>query len=239
MVVKLEDEGDMEQGLSALKKEHIVGMTRAWCKQRDVSLEVEFEEAGFFAVIPCTYAAGVASKFRINLWTHTAHSGYQGERPEVRGDAKCVIRELGTNDLGYDSESPLSEDECEADEESVVCALLHDIGDLHAPDNHAAFAATILAPYVSERSEWIVRHHGIFQGYYYAHHWGRDRHARERFRAHRWFADCARFCERWDQVSFDPDYDTLELETFVPMVERIFARPSFENHGRREGSARL
>jgi len=127
----------------------------------------------------------------------------------------------------------------EADEESVVCALLHDIGDLHAPDNHAAFAATILAPYVSERSEWIVRHHGIFQGYYYAHHWGRDRHARERFRAHRWFADCARFCERWDQVSFDPDYDTLELETFVPMVERIFARPSFENHGRREGSARL
>ena len=122
VVVKLEDEGDMEQGLSALKKEHIVGMTRAWCKQRDVSLEVGIGEAGCFAVIPCTYAAGVASKFRINLWTHTAHSGYEGERPEVRGDAKCVIRELGTTDLGYDSESPLSEDECEADEESVAAA---------------------------------------------------------------------------------------------------------------------
>jgi len=125
----------------------------------------------------------------------------------------------------------------EADEESVVCALLHDIGDLHAPDNHAAFAATILAPYVSERNEWIVRHHGIFQGYYYAHHWGGDRHARERFRAHPWFDDCARFCERWDQVSFDPDYDTLELETFAPMVERIFARRPCEDSGHRGDAA--
>lgn len=108
-----------------------------------------------------------------------------------------------------------------ADEQLVVCALLHDVGDLHAPDNHGAFAAAILEPYVSERIAWIVRHHGIFQGYHYFHHQGRDRNERERYRGHPWFDDCAAFCERWDQVSFDPAYDTLPLGTFAPMVRRV------------------
>ena len=86
-----------------------------------------------------------------------------------------------------------------------MCALLHDVGDLVAPDNHGAFAATILEPYVSERSAWIVRYHGVFQGYYYFHHQGGDRNAREEHRDHPWFDACADFCARWDQVSFDPD----------------------------------
>ena len=112
----------------------------------------------------------------------------------------------------------------EADSELVVCALLHDIGDLHAPDNHAAFAASILEPYVSERSAWIVRHHGVFQGYYYAHHWGGDRHARDRHRDHEHYDACAEFCERWDQVSFDPAYDSLPLRAFEPLVREVFRR---------------
>jgi predicted HD phosphohydrolase len=111
-----------------------------------------------------------------------------------------------------------------ADEELVVCALLHDVGDLLAPDNHGALAASILEPYVSEKNAWIVRHHGLFQGYYYFHHWGRDRDARERFRDHPWFGDCEAFCERWDQVSFDPGYDTETIETFEPLVRRVFMR---------------
>lgn len=111
-----------------------------------------------------------------------------------------------------------------ADDELVVCALLHDVGDLLAPDNHGAFAAAILEPYVSARNAWIVRHHGIFQGHYYYHHWGRDRDARERFRGHRWFGDCESFCERWDQVSFDPNYATETIETFVPLVRTVFMR---------------
>ncbi len=112
----------------------------------------------------------------------------------------------------------------EADEETVVCALLHDMGDTLAPDNHSEFAAAILRPYVSEANHWIVKHHGVFQGYYVWHHVGRDRDARERYRGHPQFEACADFCARWDQTSFDPDYDTLPLEHFEPMVRRLFAR---------------
>jgi len=111
-----------------------------------------------------------------------------------------------------------------ADEETVVCALLHDIGDVLAPDHHDRYAAAVLAPYVSERNRWIVAHHGLFQGYYYFHHIGKDRHARERFRDHPYYRDCVAFCERWDQASFDPRYDTLPLQFFEPMVRRLFAR---------------
>jgi predicted HD phosphohydrolase len=116
-----------------------------------------------------------------------------------------------------------------ADEETVVCALLHDVGDLLAPDNHGELAAALLAPYVSERNAWVVRHHGLFQGYYYFHHWGRDRNERERYRDHPHFEACREFCERWDQVSFDPDYDTLPLEAFEPMVRRVFFREPYSD----------
>ena len=115
-----------------------------------------------------------------------------------------------------------------AEEEMIVAALLHDIGDVMAPDNHSALAAAVLKPYVSEATHWIVLHHGIFQGYYFFHHIGQDRDARERYRGHPHFQACADFCERWDQTAFDPAYDTAPLETFEPMVRRLFARePSF------------
>lgn len=111
-----------------------------------------------------------------------------------------------------------------ADEETVVVALLHDIGDILAPHNHSQLAASVLRPYVSEENHWLVLHHGIFQGYYFFHHLGQDRDARDRFRGHPCFEMTADFCERWDQVSFDPDYDSEPLETFEPMVRRLFAR---------------
>jgi len=111
-----------------------------------------------------------------------------------------------------------------ADEETVVCALLHDIGDLLAPDNHSQVAAALLRPYVSEENHWVVLHHGLFQGYYYFHHVGLERNARDRHRDHPHYEACARFCARWDQPSFDPDYDTLPVAHFEPMVRRLFAR---------------
>jgi predicted HD phosphohydrolase len=111
------------------------------------------------------------------------------------------------------------------DEEYVVCALLHDIGDTLASANHAQLAATMLAPFVSERNRWIVEQHGIFQGYYFFHHLGLDRDMRERFRGHPWFGDCAEFCEKYDQNSFDPEYDTLPLEAFEPALRKVFAAP--------------
>ena len=115
----------------------------------------------------------------------------------------------------------------DADEEMVVAALLHDIGDLLSPHNHSELAAAVLRPYVSERTYWIVREHGLFQSYYYAHHFGGDRNARDRFIDHPWYQDTVDFCERWDQSSFDPEYESLPLEFFEPMVRRIFAREPF------------
>ena len=115
----------------------------------------------------------------------------------------------------------------DADEEMVVAALLHDIGDLLSPHNHSELAAAVLRPYVSERTYWIVREHGLFQSYYYAHHFGGDRNARDRFIDHPWYQDTVDFCERWDQSSFDPQYESLPLEFFEPMVRRIFAREPF------------
>ena len=110
-----------------------------------------------------------------------------------------------------------------ADEETVVAALLHDIGDLMAPHNHSQVAAAILKPYVSERNYWVIKHHGIFQSYYYAHHLGEDRNAREKYQGHPHYEAAIAFCHSWDQPSFDPDYDTLGLEIFAPMVRRIFS----------------
>ena len=116
-----------------------------------------------------------------------------------------------------------------ADEEMVVAALLHDIGDLLSPHNHSELAAAVLRPYVSERTYWVVRQHGLFQSYYYAHHLGGDRHARDRYRDHPWYQAAVDFCHRWDQPSFDPEYPSLSLEYFEPMVRRIFARAPFSH----------
>ncbi|HVO03277.1 MAG TPA: HD domain-containing protein [Candidatus Cybelea sp.] len=117
-----------------------------------------------------------------------------------------------------------------ADEEMVVAALLHDIGDTIAPENHSELGASVLQPYVSAATHWIVKHHGLFQGYYYFHHCGGDRNARDRYRGHPMFEPTADFCQKWDQMSFDPDYDTLPLTAFEPAFRRVFARPPFGPH---------
>lgn len=111
------------------------------------------------------------------------------------------------------------------DEEYVVCALLHDIGDLLGPYNHPDIAAAVLKPFVSEENHWMVAHHGIFQGYYFFHHIGGDRNMRDQFRDHPSFERTARFCELYDAPAFDPAYDTMPLEEFEPMVRRLMAAP--------------
>jgi predicted HD phosphohydrolase len=118
-----------------------------------------------------------------------------------------------------------------ADEETVVAALLHDIGDMLAPENHSDFAAALIQPYVSRTTHWVVKHHGIFQGYYYFHHYGKDRNARDKFRGHPAFEKTIEFCAKWDQVAFDPTYDTMPLGAFEPIVRRVFARPAWSAEG--------
>jgi len=111
-----------------------------------------------------------------------------------------------------------------ADEEMIVATLVHDIGDSLAPFNHSQLVASVLRPYVSEKVYWIMLHHGMFQEYYYAHHIGRDRNVRDQFKDHKYYQATVDFCEKWDQKSFDPEYDSFPLEHFEPMVRNLFSK---------------
>ena len=111
-----------------------------------------------------------------------------------------------------------------ADIDWVVAALVHDIGDELAPYNHAEFAASILRPYVREEVTWVVEQHALFQSYYFAHHLGGDRNARDRLAGHQWAQLCADFCARWDQSSFDPDFPIHPLDSFADEVIEVFGR---------------
>ena len=114
-------------------------------------------------------------------------------------------------------------------QEMIVAALLHDIGDELAPMNHSEYAASILKPYVSEKTHWIVEKHGEFQAYYYAHHLGGNRNKRDKYKGHKYFDACVNFCEKYDQCSFDPNYESYPLEKFEPMVRNIFARKPYSS----------
>jgi predicted HD phosphohydrolase len=111
------------------------------------------------------------------------------------------------------------------DEEYVVCALLHDIGDTLGSMNHPDVAAAILKPFVSEQNHWMVANHGLFQGYYFFEHLGLDKNMRDIHRDHEWFDYTTEFCHKYDQAAFDPDYQSEPLEFFTPMVERVFSAP--------------
>ncbi len=111
------------------------------------------------------------------------------------------------------------------DEEYVVCALLHDIGDMLGSANHSDIAAAVLKPFVSEANHWLVEKHGIFQGYYFFHYLGLDRDMRETYRGHEYFVPTADFCEKYDQCAFDPNFESMPLSAFEPMVHRLFERP--------------
>jgi predicted HD phosphohydrolase len=115
-----------------------------------------------------------------------------------------------------------------ADDELIVAALIHDVGDDLAPYNHSELAAGIMRPYVRPEVTWIVEQHGLFQTYYYAHHYDRDRNARERFRDHPWYQACKDFCANWDQCSFDPAYPSEPLSTFESRLREIFSRPAHD-----------
>ena len=115
-----------------------------------------------------------------------------------------------------------------ADIEMIVAALVHDLGDDLAPDNHSQLAAAIVRPYVRAEVTWVVEMHGVFQMIYYGEHVGLDPNGRDAYRDHPWFDSCANFCERWDQASFDPGYPTKPLEHFEPMLRVIFGRVPFD-----------
>lgn len=125
-----------------------------------------------------------------------------------------------------------------ADEDWICAALLHDIGDGLAPQNHDRFAAEILRPFIRDECAWVVEHHGTFQMLYYAHHYGWNRDEREKYKDSPHYQACADFCERWDQNSFDPNYKSEPLEFFEPMVHALFARKAYDPAIMRVGEAK-
>jgi predicted HD phosphohydrolase len=168
------------------------------------------------------------------------------EKPFLRLTADRVLDELRRQEhvtlegyrltrLGHGLQSATRAERDGADLDWIVAALCHDIGDGLAPQNHDRMSAEVLRPFVRWDVAWVVEHHGIFQMLYYAHHYGWDRNARDRFRDHPCFDSCAEFCERWDQSSFDPDYDTLPLEHFEPMLREVFGRKAHDPEVIREG----
>jgi predicted HD phosphohydrolase len=166
------------------------------------------------------------------------------EGPFIAGTARRVLRELEQQEtetlpgyrvtrLTHSLQTATRAMREGMNDDWVVSALLHDIGDGLAPENHSEIAAGILRPFVSADCLWTIEHHGEFQMYYYGHHYGWDRNQRDQYRGHEFYDVCDHFCAAWDQTSFDPDYDTEPLATFVPAVERVFARPAWKQPGDR------
>ena len=154
---------------------------------------------------------------------------------ELRRHGEATLEGYRITRLAHGLQSATRAERDGADIDWIVGALLHDIGDGLAPQNHDRFSAEVIRPFVRWDVAWVVEHHGIFQMLYYAHHYGWDRNAREQFRDHPCFDSCAEFCERWDQSSFDPDYDTLPLEHFEAMVREVFGRKAYDPDVLREG----
>lgn len=170
------------------------------------------------------------------------------ERPFVQGTADRVLTELGRQAdeslsgykitrLDHALQSATRARRDGADVDWIVGALLHDIGDGLAPQNHGPVAAEILRPFVREEVTWVLENHGVFQMAYYAQFYGWDPEERQKFKANPHYQTCVDFCERWDQSSFDPDYPTDPLESFVEQTRAVFARKAHDPSVLRPGEA--
>lgn len=169
------------------------------------------EDYAFLTEHETEYAKGTADRLlRALVELDESLSGYQVTR------------------LGHSLQSATRAWRDGADVDWVVSALLHDIGDIYAPYNHDEYAAAILRPFVREQVTWVVEQHGDFQLLYYGAHVGADPEKRQAYAGHPYFVDCAAFCERWDQSSFDPSYDMLPLAHFSPLVHEVFSRAPYD-----------
>jgi predicted HD phosphohydrolase len=151
-----------------------------------------------------------------------------------QGEIPGVIREMLRQLADLDEGSPVNQLEHSlqtatravrdgATEEMVIAALCHDIGKLSSAVNHSAVSAEILKPYVSSDTYEIVLTHEIFQGRYLYPFVGMDPNTYKQYADRSWFAAACRFSERWDQRAFDPNFDTLPLSYFEPMIDKFFA----------------
>jgi predicted HD phosphohydrolase len=135
-----------------------------------------------------------------------------------------VVDGFATDQLTHCLQTATRAERAGADDEVVFASLLHDVGKAISVPNHPAIGAEIIRPYVRDDVYHMIRTHQDFQGRHYYHHFGGDRTLRDQYRDEPWFALTEQFTDEWDQTSFDPDYDTLPLEHFEPLVRRLTAR---------------
>ena len=175
---------------------------------------------------------------------HGTHADYallhELEKPFMAGTASRLISELARQEeetiagykvtrLGHALQSATTAWRDGVEVDWIVAALLHDIGDGLAPQNHDRMAAEILKPFVREEVTWVVAHHGAFQMIYYAHHYeGWNPNERDNYKDSPYYQSCVDFCEYWDQGCFDPNYETKPLAFFEPMVEAVFSRKAYD-----------
>jgi len=166
------------------------------------------EDYAYLDELEDQYKLGLAKRL-MNALAALEHSlsGYKVSRLEHVLQAASRAHEAGESD------------------EWIAAALLHDIGDDLATYSHSEMAAAILRPFVSDEIYWVVKHHGVFQMYYYAHHSGGNRDARDKYKQHEYYQSAVKFCHEYDQNCFDPDYKSKPLEFFAPLLERVFAKP--------------
>ncbi len=162
----------------------------------------------------------------MNIGQHVAVR--QGQMPAM---IKSMLRQLEAQTDGFEVDqlqhalqTATRAERAGASEELIVAALCHDIGKVISVVNHPAIAAEILRPYVSRETYEIIRTHQDFQGKHYYALMGMNPHARDQYREQPWYAMAERFTDEWDQAAFDPAYDTLPLEHFEPMVDRVFSK---------------
>lgn len=146
---------------------------------------------------------------------------------EAMGHLGGTLQGYQISRLDHSLQSATRAEDDGADIDMIVAALLHDIGDELAPENHSQFAASILKPYVRPEVTWVVEMHGLFQMQYYAHHYDRDNAGHLAYKDHPWFDSAQRFVEKYDQAAFDPAYPTRPLSHFAPMVKEVFSRAAF------------
>ncbi len=132
---------------------------------------------------------------------------------------------FATDQLTHSLQTATRAERAGADPELVFASLLHDAGKAISVPNHPAIAAEMIKPYVRDEVYRAIKHHQDFQGRHYYQHFGADPDAREQYRGEPWFDLAAQFADEWDQTAFDPDYDTLPLEHFEPLVRELTARP--------------
>lgn len=155
-----------------------------------------------------------------------ANQGRVAERMlELLRSLADITDGFATDQLTHCLQTATRAERAGADPELVFACLMHDAGKAISVPNHPAISAELIRPYVRDEVYRTIRHHQDFQGRHYYHHFGGDPDAREAYRDEHWFPLAERFADDWDQTAFDPDYDTLPLEYFEPLVRELTARP--------------